>query len=89
MVVDYVKKIKIGADGDGNDIGTVELKSEGLYFMWWTNVVIDEISAFDNTKYSMWVSMLNVAIANNLQVEILTEDDDDSSTVLTIKLYSA
>lgn len=88
MVVDHVKKIKIGEDGDGNNIGTVELKSEGLYFMWWTNVITDEISAFDSIQYSMWVSMLNVAIANNLQVEIITEDDD-SSTVLTIKLYSA
>jgi len=88
LVVDHVKKIKIGEDGDGNNIGTVELKSEGLYFMWWTNVITDEISAFDSIQYSMWVSMLNVAIANNLQVEIITEDDD-SSTVLTIKLYSA
>ena len=80
MTIGHVDYIKIG-----KDFGFVYLKEGDLFYLWWTGIFTEEASAFDNIKYSIWISLLKEALVNNLEVELLT-DDDYSSLVVTVKL---
>ena len=77
--------IKIGSSPDFGEFGWVYLKNEGLFYLWWSEVWPEELTAFDRVKHSMWVSLLKEAMVHDLDVELLTEDPY-SSKVLTVRL---
>ena len=82
--IDY---LKIG-NGLGGEFGWVYTKSSNLYYLWWSEVYPDEMSAIHQVRYSHWVAMLREAIRNNLDVEFITETSS-SSKVVTVKLLSS
>lgn len=84
MVIGKVTKIKVGgrfSDSLG-EFGFVYLDGS-LYYMWWSAVWPEEMAPNDRLKYSMWLSMLKDAVANDWNVELMM-DNDSTSKVVTV-----
>lgn len=81
-----IEYIKLGGGEPTGEFCWVLTKSGELYYLWWEDAWPDEMTAVHHVRHTQWLSMLRDAVASDLDVEFITEDED-SSKVLTIKLY--
>lgn len=83
MVVSKVAYIKVGTDGEGYEFCFVYLESGDLLYLWWNRYY----PVVNRDKQNLWISLLRDAMVNDLQVELLTDEDEDS-LVVTVKTYA-
>ena len=84
MVVSKVSYIKVGTDMDGHEFCFVYLESGDLLHLWWNRYY----PYVNRDKQNLWISLLRDAMVNDLQVELLTDADEDS-LVVTVKTYAS
>lgn len=85
MPVGKVTKIKIGGrhDDDLGEFFFIYLDGS-MYYIYWSAVWPDELTSTDRLKYSMWLSLLNNAHENGVDVELITDTDSTSKVVTVI-----
>ncbi len=83
MVVSKVAYIKVGTDWEDYDFCFVHLESGDLLYLWWNRYY----PAVNRDRQSLWISLLRDAMANDQQVELLLDEDEDS-LVKTVKTFA-
>ncbi|MFW9844927.1 MAG: hypothetical protein ACFFEV_10150 [Candidatus Thorarchaeota archaeon] len=83
MVVSKVTYIKVGADWEDYDICVVYLENGDLLYLWWDRYY----PRVNRDRQNLWISMLRDSMVNGLEVELLTDEDDDS-LVQTVKTFA-